>query len=140
MTHQLLALTALWYGHLDLTLALGGERIGEQRALFEIVRHQNIARRRLVIVELCKERAQHFSRSQCTIGFREIGAIAPILSSAEEKYFDTGITAGMMHGDHVGFLEAARIDSLMRLDRRKPRKAVAVGRCALQIEPLRSFF
>ena len=39
-----------------------------------------------------------------------------------------------MHGEHVGLLEAARIDALVRLDRRQRGEPVAIDRGALEIE------
>ncbi len=39
-----------------------------------------------------------------------------------------------MDGEHVGFLHGARIDALLRLDRRQRREAVAVKRRGLEFE------
>ena len=39
-----------------------------------------------------------------------------------------------MDGEHVGFLQGARIDALMRGDRRKRCQPVAIDRGALEIE------
>ncbi len=42
--------------------------------------------------------------------------------------------AGLMHGEHVGLLDPARIDALMRLHRRERGQTVAVDGGALEIE------
>src|SRR6266404_4384194 len=57
---------------------------------------------------------------------RKIGAVAPVLPGAKEEYLDAGISAFLMDGEHVGLLHGARIDALLRLDRRQRREAVAV--------------
>ena len=44
--------------------ALTDKRVGQQRAFLDLVREQNQLRRRLVVVELREERAQHFFRRE----------------------------------------------------------------------------
>jgi hypothetical protein len=83
------------------------------------VRQQDEFRRRLVVVELREERAQHLFRREGFLRAREIGAVAPVLPGAEEEHLDAGIAALLMDGEHVGLLHGARIDALLRLDRRQ---------------------
>ena len=137
MHHQFLALAALRHADFDFTAAFAGEGFREQRAFLEFVRHQHQPRRRLVIVELRHECAQDFSRAERAIGFREIGAVAPVLPGAKEKHLDAIIAAGLMQCEHVGFLDIARIDALMRRNRRERRQPVAIDRRALEIERVR---
>src|SRR4029077_13049255 len=74
------------------------------------------------------------------IRFGKIGAVAPILAGAEEEDLDTGESALLIDGEHVGLLDAVRIDPLMRLNRGKRGEAVAVNRRALEVERDRSLF
>ena len=91
-------------------------------------------RARLVVVELREERAQHLARPERAVGLGEIGAVAPVLAGAEEEHLDADEAAVLMHGEHVGLLDAARIDALLRLHRRERGEPVAVDRGALEIE------
>src|SRR5207244_1491098 len=99
MLHQLLALTALRYRNFNLALALGRQRLRQKFSLIEIVRNEDTPWRRLVVIKLRKECTQHFARVEGAVSFREVCPVAPILSGAEEKYFHTGIAAGLMHGE-----------------------------------------
>ena len=47
---------------------------------------------------------------------REIGAVAPILSGAEEEDLDTGMAAFAVQGEQVGLVEGGRVHALRRLD------------------------
>ena len=114
--------------------ALGGERFGEQRLVLDGVRDQDQARRRLVVVELRQEGRKHFARPERFVGFGKIGAVAPVLPGAEEEHFDAGEAALLMHGKDVGLLDGARIDALLRLDRRQRGETIAVDRGVLEIE------
>ena len=94
--------------------------------LLDLVRQQDQSWRRLVVVELREERAQHFLRREGLLGAREIGAVAPVLPGAEEEHLDAGIAAFLVDREHVGFFHRARIDALLRLDRRQRGEAVAI--------------
>src|SRR5690242_17768434 len=98
------------------------------------MRDQNKAGRRPVVVELSHERRQHLACGERAVRFGKIGAIAPVLAGAEEEHLDTGESALLIQREYIGFLDAARINALMRLDRRERGKAVAVDRSALEIE------
>src|ERR1019366_7164015 len=71
---------------------------------------------------------------ECAVSLGEIGAVAPVLPGAEEEHLDAGVAAGLVHGEHVGFLERARIDALMRCDRRQRGNSVAICGGTLEIE------
>src|SRR5579885_39840 len=101
MHHQFLALPALWHRHLDLMAAFGRKRFGQQVAFLELVRDENTTRWRFVVVELRKKGRQDVSRTQRAVGLRKIGAVAPILSGAEEENLDAGIAAGLMRSEYV---------------------------------------
>src|SRR2546423_5294804 len=98
------------------------------------MRQQDEFRRWLVVIELREERGQHFLRRERLLCAGKIGAVAPVLAGAEEEYFDAGIAALLMDGEHVGFFYRARIDALLRLDRRQRGEAVAGERRRLEIE------
>ena len=70
------------------------------------------------------------------VGLREIGAVAPVLAGAEEEHLHAEEAAVLVHGEHVGLLDAARVDALLRLHRRERGEAVAIDRGALEVERL----
>src|SRR5580692_1720397 len=94
--------------------------------IVDVVRNQNQARARFVVIELGKKRAENFLGRDRPICLGKIGAIAPVLSGAEEKHLDAGETALLMERKNIGFLDPAWIDALMRLDRRQRGQAVAI--------------
>src|SRR5438445_3546379 len=98
------------------------------------MRQQYEFRRRLVVVELREERGQHLFRRERLFSAWEVSAIAPVLAGAEEEHLDAGITALLMDGEYVGFFHGARIDALLRLDRRQRGEPVAVERGGLEFE------
>ncbi|MHC2575733.1 hypothetical protein ACVMHR_000472 [Bradyrhizobium diazoefficiens] len=98
------------------------------------MRKQDVLRRRLVVVELGEEGAEHFFGRKGLLRAREIGAVAPVLAGAEEEHLDAGEAALLVDGEHVGLLHRARIDALLRLDRRQRGKAVAIERGGLEFE------
>ncbi|OIQ67457.1 hypothetical protein GALL_509640 [mine drainage metagenome] len=100
----------------------------------DLVRQQDETGRRLVVVELRQEGIEHFALRQALVGARKIGAVAPVLPGTKEEDLDTGISALLMDGEHVGFLDRARIDALLRLDRRQRRETVAVKGCGFEFE------
>src|SRR5207248_9262710 len=140
MVDQLLLLAALRGRDLDLMPALDRERFAEQRAVLDLVRQEDATRRRLIVIELRQKRAEHFARFERAVRAREVGAVAPVLTGAEEEHLDARISALLVHGEHVGVLHAARVDALARLDRRERREPVAVNRGTLEIERTRRLF
>ena len=134
MIDEILLLAAARHADLDLEAGLGGERGRKQLGLLDLVRQQDQLRRRLVVVELREERVEHFARRQAAVGAREVGAVAPVLAGAEEEHLDAGIAALLMDCEQVRFLERARIDALLRLDRRQRRQAIAIERGTLELE------
>ncbi len=134
MGDQFLLLAALGRRDFDLEAGLDRQRVGQQLGFLDLVRQQDQFRRRLVVVELRQERGQHFFRRERFLRAREIGAVAPVLAGAEEEHLDAGIAALLMDGEHVGFFHGARIDALLRLDRRQRREAVAIKRRGLEFE------
>src|SRR5262249_26901699 len=122
---EILLLAALGHAHLDLVAALGAQGLGEQRALLDLVGDEDGARARLVVVKLGEKRAQHLAGRERAVGLGEIRAIAPVLAGAEKEHLHAVEAAGLMHGEHVGLLDPARIDALMRLHRRERGETVA---------------
>src|ERR1700730_9093191 len=114
MLDEVLLLAAPGYRDFHLVPALDAQRLGDQRAILDLVRNQDEPRTWLVVIELREKGAEHVLGRQRAVGAREIGAIAPVLAGAEEKHLDAGEAAFLMDGEHVGFLDAARIDALMR--------------------------
>src|SRR4051812_5035374 len=111
MGEYILALSALRYRNIDLMAAFGGERLGEQRPLFEIMRDQHATRARLIVVELRHERAQHLAGRQGAVRLGKIRAVAPVLTGAKEEHLDAGEPALLIKREHVGFFQATRIDA-----------------------------
>src|SRR5437879_13812281 len=101
------------------------------------MREENAARRRLVVIELGQECAEHFARFERTIGTRKIRAIAPVLPGAKEEHFDARVAALLVHGEYIRLVDAAWIDALMRLDGGKRGETIAIDRGALEIEQVR---
>jgi hypothetical protein len=131
---HLLLLAALGHGDFDLVAGFHRERVRQQFGFLDLMRQQDELWRRLVVVELGEERGQHFLRGERLLRAREIGAVAPVLAGAEEEHLDTGIAAFLVDGEHVGFFHRARVDALLRLDRRQRGEAVAIDRGRLEFE------
>ena len=125
---QLLFLAAPRRRDFHLGAGLDGERVSEQLLLLDLVRQQNELRWGFVVVELREQRRQYFFRSERLLRARKIGAVAPVLPGAKEEDFDAEITAFLMDGEHIGLFHAARVDALLRLDRRQRRQPVAIKR------------
>ena len=134
MRDQFLLFAAPWGCDFDLEAGLDRQRIGHQLGFLDRVRQQDELWRRLVVVELREERGQHLFGREGFLRARKIGAVAPVLPGAEEEDLDAGIAALLMDGEHVGFLDRARIDALLRLDRRQRGETVAVKRCGFEFE------
>src|SRR2546430_17252728 len=96
--------------------------------------NEDAAWARLVVVELRQEGAQNLPRTQRAVGLREIGAVAPVLAGAEEEHLHAKEAAVLMYGKHVGLLDAARVDALVRLHGRERSEAGAVDRGAPQLQ------
>ena len=77
---------------------------------------------------------EDFARRGGAVGLGKIGAVAPVLPGAEEERLDAGKAALLVERENVGLLHGARIDALVRLDRRERGKAVAIDRGALEVE------
>ena len=58
----------------------------------------------LVVIELGEERAEDFGLGEALVGAREIGAIAPVLTRAEEENLDAGVAGLLGDGEKVGFV------------------------------------
>ena len=114
--------------HADLAFALGlaGERLLQQLLVGERVAEQDRARHRLVVVELGDEALQHLLDPERAVGAREIGAVAPVLTRAEEEDLDAGVPALLVGGEHVGLLDALGVDGLVGSDVRQRPQAVAI--------------
>ena len=125
---------------MTLTCAAGAlaERRFEQRPLLEIVREQDQLRRRLVVVELGEEGAEHRAGLEPLVGAREIGAVAPVLAGAEEEHLDAGLAAVLMDGEDIRLFEGLRVDALMALDVGERGEPVAIAGGLLEIEPVGS--
>ena len=136
MLDEVLLLAALRNGDLDPRAVLLGERLGEQLVLLDVVAEQDQLRHRLVVVELCQERAEHGGAVEALVGAREIGAVAPVLPGAEEEDLDDRLAALLVAGEEIGLLEGPRIDALRALDMGEGREAVAIDGGGLEIEPL----
>ena len=140
MLNQILLLAALRQGDLDFVPDLAAQRCGQKLAVGNLVRYQDQPRWRPVVVELRNKGGQDLFRRERTVRPGEVGAIAPVLPGAEEKHLDAGKSALLMNGEHIGLLDATRIDALMRLNGGERGEPVAVDGRALEIERRRSLF
>ena len=131
---QVLLLAALGHADADAPTHALAERLLQQRALLDLVGEQDQLRRRLVVVELGEEGAEHLAGLERLVGAREIGAVAPVLPGAEEEHLDAGLAALLMDGEDVGLVDRLRVDALVGLDVGERGEAVAVARGGLEIE------
>ena len=120
-----------------LAVGLQAQRLGQQVGILDIMRHQDQARRRLVVIELRDEGGEHLAGLDLAVMAREEGLIAPVLAGAEEEDLDAGAAAILGDGDHIGFLDALRIDALVGGDSGDGADPVAQARGALIVERLR---
>ena len=95
MLDQIPLLAALRHEDGNLVAGLFAECGSEQFQLLDRFRQHDLLRHRLVVVELRHEGVQHFGARKLRIGLWEIGAIAPVLSGAEEEHLDAGNAALM---------------------------------------------
>lgn len=116
MLDEILLLSALRHEDRDLVAGFLAERLCKQFLFLDGGAEQDLPRTGLVVIELRKKRAEHLGRGNRRIGFRKIGAIAPVLPRPEEKHLDAGDAAFVMDGEDVRFLDAGRIDALVALD------------------------
>ena len=114
-------------GHADFDLAFGFERqrFCQHLAAWYIVRKQDQARHRLVVIELRDETIEHVFDSKGPVGLRIVGAIAPVLAGAEEEHLNAGLPAVLMGCEHIGFFDAFRVDRLIGGHVRQRPQAVA---------------
>ena len=127
---------ALRHPDFDAALGLGGQRIGQQLPARHLVRQQDEARHRLVVVELGDEAFQHLVDGKCAIGPGEVGAVAPVLAGAEEEHLHARLPAVLMGGEYVGLLDALGIDGLVGGDVRERPEAIAIFGGLLVVEPV----
>src|SRR5882672_5204420 len=121
---------------LHFAVALDGERLRQQFAVLDLLRQQDEAWTRLVVVELREKRAQYLAGSERPVGARKIGAIAPVLAGAKEEYLDAEKAAVLEDRENIRLLDIARIDVLVRLHGRQRREPIAQYGGALEIERL----
>ena len=110
------------------------ERFRQQVAILDVVGDEDQPRRRLVVIELREEGSEYLAGRNRPVGLGEISAIAPVLTGAEEEHLNAGKAALLVKSEDIGFLDAARVDALMRLNGRERRQAIAVDRGAFEIE------
>src|SRR5208283_4685370 len=91
-------------------------------------------RRRPLEIKLRQEGVAHLFGPKRAIGAGEIGAVAPVLISAEEERLDAILPRLLADGEHVCLRNRARIDALLPLDRRQRGNAVAQARGSLELE------
>ena len=109
------------------------QRGGHQLRILDEVAGQDRARRRLVVVELSDERAEHLVGRHGPVGLREIGPVAPVLEIPEEEHLDAELAGLLVEGEHVGLLDALGVDALHALDRRERRDPVAEAGGTLEL-------
>ena len=125
--------------HVDFHLAAGfeGQRLGHEILFRQFVIDQHQRRRRLVIVKLGDERAEHFGRFLGARVGREERAIAVVAAAAHEEHLHAGLAGDLPRGDDVGVLQAGRVHHVVALHERQRADAVADGGGALELQRLR---
>src|SRR5580704_7312757 len=134
MRHEIALLAALRLDDLEARARACGERFAQQLLLLDLMGQKDELRRRLVVVELGQEGAEHLGIAQAGIGLRKIGAVAPILEVAEEEGLDAEMAGLAGEREDIRLLGRLRIDVLARLDRRERGDSVAQPRGALELE------
>ncbi len=137
MLGQAALLAALRHGNLHLAAGPLGQRLGDEAAFGRLMGQQDQMGRRLVVIELGEERAQHLARLERLVGAGEIGPVAPVLAGAEEEHLDGELAPLLGEAEDIGLLDALGIDALLGGDEAHRGDAVAVARRLLEIEPLR---
>ena len=100
--------------------------------VFRPIVEQDFPWRRLVIIKLPHEGAQHLNRGQFASVAGEIGPVAPILPGPEEKYLNAALPRFHMNSDDVGIRHAGYIDGLVGLDMGQGAQTVAKNRGGLE--------
>ena len=134
--HQLLLLAALGRGDLDLVAHANAQGLGQHIAILDLVGEQHEARGGLIRIELRQKGVEHLARRQAAVGAGVIGTVAPVLEGAEKEHLNGELSGLIGDGEDVGFLGVARIDSLLALNGRERRDAVAQARGALEFQRL----
>jgi len=91
-----------------------------------------------IVVELADKRGQHLLDRELAIVAGEIGTVAPILSAAEEKHLDAGLSACLVCSDHVRIDDPWDVNVLVALDQRQRADPVPDQRRRLEIKSSRN--
>src|SRR5215208_572239 len=126
--------TALRHKNLDAPSGTGAESLRKQVLFFDRMGEEDEWGQGLVVIELGEERAEDFGLGEAFIGTGKIGAIAPVLTCAEEEYLDAGVAGLLCDGEEVGFVHCFRVDALNRSDHAHGGNAIAVARGQFEIE------
>ena len=118
LIQRILLVATLGLANLDFVSGREGQGAFQKFAFGDIVAGEDQAGRLPRLVELADEGGHDFRVFVGAVDAREVGAVAPVLPGAEEEHLDTGIAAFLMDREHVGFFQRARIDALLRLNRR----------------------
>ena len=110
------------------------ERLGDQRSRLDVVAQKYLPGRQLVGVELGHEGGEDLGDGRVPLVAREIGAVAVVLTAAEEEHLDADLARLARRGDDIGVAHGAGIDALARLDLRQGTDAVAVEGGGLELE------
>src|SRR5690606_8077661 len=134
MFDELALLAAPRHGDFDPAPGAGTQRLLQQFALLRLLRQEDEARARLVVIELRQEGGEDLAGRRAGAGARKMRAVAPVLARAEEEDLDAAVAALAAQGNDVGCLDSAGVDALMALDLRQCRQPVAIEGGALEIE------
>src|SRR6202000_721481 len=85
------------------------------------------------VVELRDESFENFGGGKLARMAREIGPVAPVLTSAEEEHLNAGFSALLECREHIGFGEGGGIDALLQLDMAHRLDAVAKTRGGFKV-------
>ena len=110
------------------------QRAFEQLALVDVVAGQDELRRRPGLVELSHEGGEDGRWIELLGMTGEVGAVAEILSGAQEIDLDADLAGVGVGGENVGLVDRRQADRLMGLDVRQRANAVAQDRGGLELE------
>ena len=132
--HQLALFAPVRTADGHLAAALDGECLGQQVAIFDVLVEQYQARGRAFLVELGEEAVEDFSRFHVLVVLWEVGAVAPVLSGAEEEDLHAGLAALGVDGEDIRLFHGLGVDALALLDVAQGAQAVAVDGRLLEIQ------
>src|SRR5262249_12907976 len=102
---QLLFVAALRHRQRD-PAAAQRQRLLHQSLLDQAMAEQQQRRLWPIVIELTDKAGQHLFDAELAVVAREVGAVAPIVATAEKEYLDAGMPSGLIGRDDIGVDDA----------------------------------